>query len=281
MHTGLPFTYRYRSRRIDQTAPVLVPLLTPDGSAEGPSLIINVRGNAVALTDTDTPDGIPVPDGLYVGTVGGKHCWAVDTEVEAEPADLEYVDLMRLYAQVDDATWAAAGRAVQLVEWARTNRYCGRCGTVTEDSKGERARRCPACGLMAFPRLAPAVITLVERTDGRALLARNARWPTAMYSCLAGFVEPGESVEATVKREVHEEVGIDVGDVRYFRSQPWPFPHSLMLGFQASYVGGEINCDGDEIADAAWFAPDDLPQCPPRMSIARWLIDDWVARSDT
>ena len=122
---------------------------------------------------------------------------------------------------------------------------------------------------------------LVERDDGRALLARNARWRGDMYSCLAGFVEPGETVEDAVRREVREEVGITIDGLRYHGSQPWPFPHSLMLGFHARYAGGEICCDGSEIADARWFAPDDLPELPGPISIARWLIDDWVARSLT
>ncbi len=186
---------------------------------------------------------------------------------------------MRLFGDVDEPPGRQPGRAVQLVEWARCHRYCGRCGTETVDSPGERARRCARCGLLAFPRLAPAVIMLVERDDGRALLARNARWRGDMYSCLAGFVEPGETVEAAVRREVREEVGIAVDDLRYHGSQPWPFPHSLMLGFHARYAGGDIRCDGSEIADARWFAPDELPELPGPISIARWLIDDWVARS--
>ena len=215
--------------------------------------------------------------------VRGRHCWAVDVDKGALEigvnAETQFVDLMRLFGDVDEPTWAAAGRAVQLVEWARCHRYCGRCGTETVDSPGERARRCGRCGLLAFPRLAPAVIMLVERDDGRALLARNARWRGDMYSCLAGFVEPGETVEDAVRREVREEVGIAVDGLRYHGSQPWPFPHSLMLGFHARHAGGDICCDGSEIADARWFGPDELPELPGPISIARWLIDDWVARS--
>jgi NAD+ diphosphatase len=135
--------------------------------------------------------------------------------------------------------------------------------------------------LLAFPRLAPAVITLIERDDGTALLARNARWPNRMYSCLAGFVEPGETLEEAVRREVREEVGIELEGLRYHSSQPWPFPHSLMLGFEARYGSGEIACDGDEIAYARWFTPQDLPDLPGPVSIARRLIDAWAARSTT
>jgi len=230
----------------------------------------------VALIARDqTPD-----HALFVGTISGRHCWAVDASGPAatSPDATLYTDLMRLYPEVDEPTWAAAGRAIQLVEWARNHRYCGRCATPTEDCPGERARRCPSCGLLAFPRLAPAIITLVERDDGRALLARNALWPNTMYSCLAGFVEPGENVEAAVVREVQEEVGIEITDLRYFGSQPWPFPHSLMLGFQARHDCGDICCDGQEIADARWFAPDELPDLPGPISIARRLIDDWLVR---
>jgi NAD+ diphosphatase len=120
---------------------------------------------------------------------------------------------------------------------------------------------------------------LVERDDGRALLARNARFPSSMYSCLAGFVEPGETIEQAVVREVREEVGIEVHDLRYMGSQPWPFPHSLMIGFTARWKSGEVQVDGKEIADARWFAPDDLPDIPPSMSIARYIIDGWLERS--
>jgi NAD+ diphosphatase len=239
---------------------------------------MSVRESRVALVTSD--DEISVVTGaLFVGTIEGRHCWAIDHNGrEAGETGNPFVDLMKLFGAVSESTWVAAGRAVQLVEWSRNHRYCGRCGGETVESEGERARRCPRCGLMAFPRLAPAVITLVEREDGRALLARNAAWQNGMYSCVAGFVEPGETVESAVRREVAEEVGLEIGEVRYRRSQPWPFPHSLMLGFNASYTGGEITCDGFEIADARWFSPDDLPGVPGPISIARWLIDDWIER---
>jgi NAD+ diphosphatase len=150
---------------------------------------------------------------------------------------------------------------------------------ATDEVPGERAMRCPDCGLLAFPRLAPAVITLITRDDGRALLARNANFPVPMFSCLAGFVEPGETLEQAVAREVREEVGIEIGNVSYRSSQPWPFPHSLMVGFRAEWTAGEIDVDGVEIAEAAWFEVDDLPPIPPRLSIARVLIDEWIAQA--
>jgi NAD+ diphosphatase len=250
---------------------------SPDQPSEGPPVVVAVRGSQVFLDEGSDKMG----DGaLFIGVLGGRHCWAVDAESPAaEPGpDQPFIDLMRLFGEVDEATWVAAGRAVQLVEWARNHRYCGRCGTPTVQSVEERARRCPRCSLLAFPRLAPAVITLIERDDGRALLARNARWPQEMYSCLAGFVEPGETIEAAVQREVAEEVGLEVDNLRYYGSQPWPFPHSLMLGFHARYASGEITCDDDEIAEARWFTAGALPNLPGPISIARRLIDDWVLR---
>jgi NAD+ diphosphatase len=168
-----------------------------------------------------------------------------------------------------------AGRGVQLLDWARTHRWCGRCGTPTEVAPGERARRCPACGLVVFPRLAPVVIMLVTRGD-ECLLARGVNFPGRTFSCVAGFVEPGESLEDAVRREVLEEVGVQLGEIRYRASQPWPFPHSLMIGFEAEWAGGEIVCQPSEIAEAGWFRWDALPELPGRIAIARWLIDAWV-----
>jgi NAD+ diphosphatase len=140
----------------------------------------------------------------------------------------------------------------------------------------ERAMKCPSCSLLAFPRLAPAMITLVTRGD-EALLARGVQFRGPMYSCLAGFVEPGESLEGAVVREVREEVGVEVTNVRYQGSQPWPFPHSLMVGFRAEWAGGDIVCDPTEILDAQWYRRDELPNIPPSISIARKLIDAWIA----
>jgi NAD+ diphosphatase len=197
---------------------------------------------------------------------------------ELEPPEgFAFAGVRELFESMDESLYSLAGRAVQIVDWDRTHRFCGRCGAPTERLSTERARRCPGCGLTSYPRLAPAVITLVER-DGKALLARNPNFTSGFYSILAGFVEPGESLEEAVQREIHEEVGIEVTDIRYFGSQPWPFPHSLMIGFTAQYAGGEITPDPAEIADAGWFAPDEFPQIPGKISISRALIDDFVRR---
>ena len=165
---------------------------------------------------------------------------------------------------------------MQIVEWERTHRFCGRCGAPTAPAEGERAMRCRKCGLLAFPRLSPAVIVLIHRGD-EVLLARSHRFPEGMYSALAGFVEPGETVEGALIREVAEEVGVRVRDLEYRGSQPWPFPNSLMLGFFAEYAGGEIVPEAAEIAEAAWFPVDALPTIPGPISIANRLITAWVA----
>jgi len=216
---------------------------------------------------------------IFLGALGDEEVWAVDVAATrregAERPALEAVDLMSLHGRIGEQRWAIAGRAVQLVEWARTHRFCGRCATPTVPTPGERARQCPSCGLLAFPRLAPAMIALVERGD-EVLLARGVSFPEPMYSCLAGFVEPGETLEAAVGREIREEVGVEVTDIQYQASQPWPFPHSLMLGFRARWVAGDIEIDPTEIADAGWFRAGSLPMVPPPISIARHLIDAWV-----
>ena len=231
-------------------------------------------------------DTAPVDPGWtshVVGLIDGE-CWfVVDVPEGEDPSDGAGLDLRTFAGRAPEPEWMAAGRAVQLVEWARTHRFCGRCATPTEAAPGERAMRCPACGLLAFPRLAPAMITLVTRGDDgpdqEALLARGVQWTVPMYSCLAGFVEPGESLEGAVIREVHEEVGVIVDDVRYQGSQPWPFPHSLMIGFRARYMSGDLVLDDTEIADANWYRRDQLPMIPPGISIARNLIDRWLAEA--
>ncbi|MFZ6003898.1 MAG: NAD(+) diphosphatase [Actinomycetota bacterium] len=244
------------------------------------ALTVVVRQGEVVLLDEHPQDVAPGAPAMVLGMLDGAACWAVDLDGDgvADVVVEGLVPLMGLYGRVDDLRWTLAGRAVQLVEWDRTTRFCGRCGTATEPAPGERARRCPDCGLLAFPRLAPAVITLIER-DGTALLARGRAFPIPMYSCVAGFVEAGETLEEAVRREVREEVGVQLGSVRYTASQPWPFPHSLMIGFEATWAAGEIEIDEREIVDAQWFAPDDLPMIPPGMSIARTLIDRWLERS--
>jgi len=185
--------------------------------------------------------------------------------------------LRQIYGRLDEGLFWIAARAAQIVDWDRTHLFCSRCGTPLQARKTEWAKECPSCGQLHFPRLAPAIIVLIERGD-QLLLARSRHFLSGMYSVLAGFVEPGESLEEAVAREVREEVGIDVKDIKYFGSQPWPFPHSLMIGFTATYAGGEIRLDDSEIEDAGWFTVDHLPQLPGKISIARKLIDWFIEK---
>ncbi|CAN5162509.1 NAD(+) diphosphatase [soil metagenome] len=219
--------------------------------------------------------GIDPSRAHYLGRMDGEDVF-VSTLVEDPAAPFVVNCLRNLFGQLDDETFAVAGRATQIAVWLDTHRFCGRCATPTELTPGERALSCPACKLAQYPRVTPAVIVLVRR-GARALLARSGRFPVPFFSTLAGFVETGESLEQTIVREIHEEVGIDVKDIRYFGSQPWPFPHQLMIGFTAEHAGGEITVDGDEIAEASWFESSALPIVPPKISIARALIDAWVA----
>ena len=190
-------------------------------------------------------------------------------------APFELMNLRLLWAFVDASLFGIIGRAMHTCDWLSTSRFCGRCGTATKRHEKERCTVCPSCDLQTYPRISPAIITLVRKGD-LALLASNAKFPGAFYSTLAGFAEIGESLEETLVREVREEAGITVKDVRYFGSQPWPFPNSLMIAFTAEWESGDIVVDPAELSDAKWFRADELPMIPPPVSIARRLIDAWV-----
>jgi len=209
---------------------------------------------------------------LYLGELGAAACWAAEVGSTEAPAGHGWVGLRALFSVLEDAHFALAGRALQLLQWDRDHQYCGRCGTPTEPQAEERVRRCPACGLSAYPRVAPAVMALVKR-GSQLLLGRSPHFPPGMYSALAGFVEPGETLEQCVAREVAEEVGVTVTNLSYFASQPWPFPHSLMIAFVCDWAGGEIRPQEAEIEAADWFEVLQLPKLPSKISIARRLID--------
>jgi NAD+ diphosphatase len=240
------------------------------------SLLVCANGDVTALADEAVlPDG----DRLFFGCLDGADCFAVDLADLAEPpAGHELVNLRPLHGRLGEELWVLAGRAVQLLDWERQNRFCGRCGEPTERATEERALVCTSCRLATYPRLSPAVITLVTRGD-ELLLAQGVRHPQGLHSLLAGFVEPGESLEEAVRREVLEEVGIEVGDIRYFGSQPWPFPNNIMVAFTAEYAGGELRLDEREIVAAQFFARDALPTLPPPPSIARWVIETTLGRA--
>lgn len=221
--------------------------------------------------------GLSEEDSQAVGAMGGMAAWAAGIAEGIEPPEgMIFEGLRRLWGRLDEEVWKLAGRAVQIVEWDRHHRFCGRCGAATVRKEEELARVCPRCGLQQFPRISPAVIVRIERGD-ELLLARSPHFAPGVYSTLAGFVEPGESLEDTVRREVREEVGVTVTNIRYFGSQPWPFPHSLMIGFVADWESGEIRPQEGEIEDAGWFGLDNLPGLPSKFSIARALLDDFVA----
>ena len=245
----------------------------------GAELLVCERGEQLRLPSREAliAEGL-ARTGHEMGRVSGERCVAFALPEGWEPPEgMRLIGLRALYGQLDEPLFAMAGRAVQVLEWERTHRFCGHCGTPTAPGDEPLARRCPECGLLFYPRISPAVIVLIARGT-ELLLARSPQFRDGVYSTLAGFVEPGESLEDAVRREVREEVGIEVRDLRYFGSQPWPFPHSLMVGFTAEYAAGEIVPDPVEIADAGWFALDRLPLLPAPLSIARHLIDDFVRR---
>jgi NAD+ diphosphatase len=246
------------------------------------------RGDGLLVFE-DAPVRVPLAGGpeelglnaqfrWEIGALGGRACWAVEVGDDVGPPEgMVFEDLRGLFYRVDEDLFRMAGRAKQLVGWHVTHRFCGRCGGETEPAPGELAKRCTRCGMMHYPRLSPAAIVLVRKGE-QILLARSPGFPQGLYSVLAGFVEPGESIEEAAVREVREEVGIEVTNVRYFGSQPWPFPNSLMIGFTADYSAGDLTPEPGEIEDAGWYMADDLPQLPPKISIARAMVDDFVKR---
>lgn len=217
----------------------------------------------------------------YLGTLDGVHCFAAEVAEGSEaPNGWTYQGLRRLLALLPEPLFWLAGRAVQIIDWERSHVYCGRCGQPTENVSWERAKKCLICGQVSYPRIAPAIIVSVERGN-KLLLARSHRHPAGRFSVLAGFVEPGETLEEAVAREVKEEVGLDVSDIRYFGSQPWPFPNSLMIAFTCQHAGGEIDLEEAEMAEAGWYSADDLPRIPPAPTISRRLIDYFISRQST
>ncbi len=251
------------------------------------SLVIVVRDTEVLVAETSGAPSLPSLEQLapwlgaaatrhLLGQFGDGNAYAIAaTEPLVAESELRFVPVRSLFGALDAGALELVGRALAFTEFETTHRFCGRCGTPTQPSLVDRAKRCPSCELSAYPRIPPAVITLIER-DGQLLLARSARFKAGMFSAVAGFVEVGESLEEAAVREVREEVGVEVGALRYFGSQPWPFGRSLMIGYFARYLSGDVRVDGEEIEEARWFDLDALPLLPPPISIARKLIDAFV-----
>ena len=256
----------------------------PNQNEEGGLYFCMIRDDLLSISEGGIPRpvdadefrwlDVEVLSKTYLGAWRNKPCFALDIKGEIPPG-YAASDLRSWLGRVEPGLFYVAGRAKQIIDLVRHNQYCGRCGDEMVDHTSDRARFCPSCRLVNYPRLSPSIIVLV-RKDDEMLLARNSNWPNGFYSTLAGFVEPGESIEQTVHREVKEEVGITVKNVRYLGSQSWPFPNSLMLGFHCDYDSGEFVFEDQEIAEAKWFKYDSLPNVPAGTAISRWLIDEFI-----
>jgi len=250
-------------------------------------LWVVVSGNSVAVTSGTTPTVLSEKNPAnsqspaamriqYLGHRDNNACYSVEViPGTALPAGWHFSGVRELFGLVPDEELAIAALAVQIIDFDRTTKFCGRCGAKTRQLRTERAKFCSDCNLITYPRLSPSIIVLIEKED-QVLLARSPRFPPGLHGLIAGFVEPGENLEDAVCREVQEEVGIRVKNIRYFGSEPWPFPHSFMIGFIADYAGGEITIDNNEIISAGWFSRDNLPLIPSPLSISRALIDWWM-----
>jgi NAD+ diphosphatase len=248
-----------------------------------------VESDLLIVADGESNLSVPTWDDLrrwhlpairyqYLGSLNAAPCWSVELAPDtAPPPGAALSGIRALFDQFTEVQYVLAGKAVQIIAWERDHQFCGRCCTPMEPVPRERARRCPRCHLISYPRISPAIIVLIERGN-RILLARGHAFAPGRFGIIAGFVEPGESLEDAVRREVREEVGIELANVRYFGSQPWPFPHGIMIGFRADHARGEITLDDGELAEANWYDLDSLPNVPAKLSIARRLIDDWATR---
>ncbi len=228
----------------------------------------------ILVTDTgDLPSTSPKSAlrQIYLGQLGGVDLIASEMETSDPPEGFTWKPLRSLHGLLPDDLFALAGRAMQLLEWDQAHQYCGRCAHPTTPRKDERSRECPQCTLRAYPKLAPVIMVLVKRKN-QILLARGPQSPSEMFSVLAGFVDPGETLEQAVHREVFEEVGLHVKNLSYHSSQSWPFSGALMIGFIADWAEGEITFNSNEIESASWYSQTELPMLPTPMSLAWHLV---------
>ncbi len=240
---------------------------------------ILVRKNSpVTIPKYSERDSIPISfirQGEVGSPKGNGHFWAEAAAEEQAPSGMEFVPLRGLYEVLGDALFSITGQAFQLMYWRRTTRYCSSCGQPLQEHAVDRAMECSTCNLVIYPTISPVIAVAIEK-DGQLLLARSPHFPPKRYSILAGFVEPGENLEEAVAREVMEEVGIEIKNIHYFGSQPWAFPHSLMVGFTAQWKSGNIHIDEKEIEAAEWYTPENLPSIPTQASISGRLILNYL-----
>lgn len=263
--------------------------LAANVSAKGeePTKCVILRGRDIVVQPlpTEEESGVALVDGevatkleltaKLLGRYAGVTYMATMMSAETPlPEHLTTLDLRGLYGRVSDVEWHIAGYASQIFHWEKTSAYCPVCGHATEPMAQEWMRKCAQCGHIRYPQVSPAVLVLVHDGADRVLLAHKPGWGDR-YSILAGFVLPEESLEECVAREVEEEVGVQITDIVYEGSQPWPFPHQLMVGFTARYTGGDIRLDEEELDDARWFSANALPSLPPPLSLSRQIIDRW------
>lgn len=245
------------------------------------SILVKKEENIISIPILDEIKqlNIKYESEFFLGELKGQNCFGIEASLEFDlPENYELIQLYEIGQLLDEQVFLAAGRANQLLNWEKTHRFCGRCGSKTENKKGEIAKRCPNCNHVMYPVICPAIIVAVTKGD-KILLAHNSNFKNGMYSLIAGFVEAGEDLQSTVKREVFEEVGIKIKNIKPFMSSPWPFPNSLMLGFFAEYESGEIKVDGNEIEHADWFTKDNFPNLPKKFSLARKIIDEFIKRN--
>ena len=249
-------------------------------------LLLDKKGRVYLQSDDNGNLTIPhagtFPELLQIelpqlGVFRNRTCYGCRCEADTFSCDeLLVIDVREAVSKVDNATKNLLLRGKPILEWLSLRKYCSACGAELFDHEHEEARTCPNCGMLFFPKISPAVIVMIKREDGRILLAYNRNFRHKCYSLIAGFVEAGESAEDAVRREVREEVGLEIKNIRYLYSQSWPFPDSLMLGFVADYAGGEITVDGEEIAEADFYSIDNLPVLPGHGSIARRIIEEYI-----
>ena len=239
-------------------------------------LLCNASGELILLNEEQADElTLPMCSEHYLGKLNGDDLWVRSLSFGTLSAAYQWLGLRSQLELLSPAAFQLAGRALQIVRWFYDHQYCGRCAQPTTQDEFDFARVCQSCSLRFYPRIAPCMIALVTRGD-EMLLAHHHRASRVMYTTLAGFVEAGESVEECVRREIREEVGVEVGKLDYFRSQAWPFPSQLMLGFFAEYTSGDIHIDPEEIIDAKWFRYDELPQVPATATVAGQLITHYV-----